>query len=350
VKTKKLKTSKLIQSLSTLNNIMTAPKDFISISHQIGSQKNLVQGAGGNTSYKEDNIMWVKASGTWLSEAIIKDIFVAVDYKKIRKNIENKINNPISDSVISESILRPSIETTLHALMPHKVVIHTHPVDVLSWLVGEDGKTLIDDKLTDFSWCWIPYTKPGESLTNVIKEKLDNKIVDILFLQNHGLVIGGDSCNDAINKMNKLISKLKVKPRDFDELDNELLNQHANTLDMRLPKYPIIQSLAFDEISFNFCNMRSGVVFPDQAVFLGASIPCFKNSSEVNKETPLLVIQDKGVFVSCSSKKDVDEILFCLAEVLLRLEKEQMIRYLEKDEISSLLDWDAEKYRQNLSE
>lgn len=329
---------------------MTAPKDFISISHQIGSQKNLVQGAGGNTSYKEDNIMWVKASGTWLSEAIIKDIFVAVDYKKIKKNIQNKTNNPTSDSVISKSILRPSIETTLHALMPHKVVIHTHPVDVLTWLVSENGEMLIDDKLTDFSWCWIPYTKPGENLTNAIKEKLKNKSVDILFLQNHGLVVGGNSCDEAINKMNKLISKLKVKPRDLNVLDNELLNQYAKTLDMRVPKYSSIQSLAFDEVSFNFCNTRGGVIFPDQAVFMGASIPCFNDLNAINKETPLLVIKDKGVFVSCSSKKDVDEILLSLAEVLLRLEKEQMIRYLKKDEISSLLDWDAEKYRQNLSE
>ena len=282
---------------------MTAPKDFISISHQIGSQKNLVQGAGGNTSYKEDNIMWVKASGTWLSEAIIKDIFVAVDYKKIKKNIQNKTNNPTSDSVISKSILRPSIETTLHALMPHKVVIHTHPVDVLTWLVAENGEMLIDDKLTDFSWCWIPYTKPGENLTNTIKEKLKNKSVDILFLQNHGLVIGGNSCDEAINKMNKLISKLKVKPRDLNVLDNELLNQYAKTLDMRVPKYSSIQSLAFDEVSFNFCNTRGGVIFPDQAVFMGASIPCFNDLNAINKETPLLVIKDKGVFISCSSKK-----------------------------------------------
>jgi rhamnose utilization protein RhaD (predicted bifunctional aldolase and dehydrogenase) len=329
---------------------MAAPKDFISISQEIGSQKNLVQGAGGNTSYKEDNIMWVKASGTWLSEATLKDIFVAVDYKKIKKNIENKTNNPTSDSVISKSILRPSIETTLHALMPHKVVIHTHPVDVLTWLVAENGEMLIDDKLTDFSWCWIPYTKPGENLTNAIKEKLKNKSVDILFLQNHGLVVGGNSCDEAINKMNKLISKLKVKPRDLNVLDNELLNQYAKTLDMRIPKYSSIQSLALDEVSFNFCNIRGGVIFPDQAVFLGASIPCFNDLNAINKETPLLVIKDKGVFVSCSSKKDVDEILLSLAEVLLRLEKEQTIRYLEKDEISSLLDWDAEKYRQNLSE
>ena len=329
---------------------MAAPKDFISISQEIGSQKNLVQGAGGNTSYKEDNIMWVKASGTWLSEATLKDIFVAVDYKKIKKNIENKTNNPTSDSVISKSILRPSIETTLHALMPHKVVIHTHPVDVLTWLVAENGEMLIDDKLTDFSWCWIPYTKPGENLTNAIKEKLKNKSVDILFLQNHGLVVGGNSCDEAINKMNKLISKLKVKPRDLNVLDNELLNQYAKTLDMRIPKYSSIKSLALDEVSFNFCNIRGGVIFPDQAVFLGASIPCFNDLNAINKETPLLVIKDKGVFVSCSSKKDVDEILLSLAEVLLRLEKEQTIRYLEKDEISSLLDWDAEKYRQNLSE
>ena len=45
----------------------------------IGTDSLLVQGAGGNVSWKDDGILWIKASGTWLAEAESKDIFVPVN-------------------------------------------------------------------------------------------------------------------------------------------------------------------------------------------------------------------------------------------------------------------------------
>ena len=47
----------------------------------------LVQGAGGNTSYKNGNKMWIKASGKWLANATHENIFVLVDLDRIRDNI-----------------------------------------------------------------------------------------------------------------------------------------------------------------------------------------------------------------------------------------------------------------------
>jgi len=46
------------------------------LSARIGRQPLLVQGAGGNTSLKDNNILWVKASGKWLAEAGNENIFV----------------------------------------------------------------------------------------------------------------------------------------------------------------------------------------------------------------------------------------------------------------------------------
>ena len=51
----------------------------------IGRNKLLVQGAGGNVSWKNKDILNVKASGTWLSDALYQDIFVSVDLKIIKK-------------------------------------------------------------------------------------------------------------------------------------------------------------------------------------------------------------------------------------------------------------------------
>ena len=53
----------------------------------IGADPLLVQGAGGNVSWKEEDTLWVKASGTWLAEAAGKDIFVPVDLPHLRAAI-----------------------------------------------------------------------------------------------------------------------------------------------------------------------------------------------------------------------------------------------------------------------
>lgn len=59
--------------------------DFKNISYKLGSNLSLVQAAGGNTSMKSNNSMLIKASGTWLSNSLKKDVFVEVDLNSIKK-------------------------------------------------------------------------------------------------------------------------------------------------------------------------------------------------------------------------------------------------------------------------
>ena len=59
----------------------------MAISHQtisqmcadLGKDPLLVQGAGGNVSWKENETLWIKGSGTWLANANNEDIFVPVN-------------------------------------------------------------------------------------------------------------------------------------------------------------------------------------------------------------------------------------------------------------------------------
>ncbi len=51
---------------------------FLALSKEIGCDILKTQGAGGNTSFKRDGVMWVKASGTWLAHAGTRDIMVPV--------------------------------------------------------------------------------------------------------------------------------------------------------------------------------------------------------------------------------------------------------------------------------
>ena len=105
------------------------------LSKDIGRDLNLIQGAGGNTSVKINDELWVKASGYWLSDANQKNIFVPVNYKKVIDGVEKRRNDPVSEAVVHTSDareLRPSIETTLHAVMPQKYVAHTQSVNVIA--------------------------------------------------------------------------------------------------------------------------------------------------------------------------------------------------------------------------
>ena len=62
---------------------------FLISTAEIGKDFNFVQGAGGNTSYKNGNQLLIKASGFKLKNANVQNIFAEVNLKKLRNNIQN---------------------------------------------------------------------------------------------------------------------------------------------------------------------------------------------------------------------------------------------------------------------
>ena len=93
---------------------------FLDLSTEIGENINFVQGAGGNTSFKEGNSLYIKASGHKLKDSKKKNIFVEVNISKILNQLQNE--NPIKGAWDESKFLRPSIETTMHIIMPQKYV------------------------------------------------------------------------------------------------------------------------------------------------------------------------------------------------------------------------------------
>ena len=125
------------------------------LSARVGADPLLVQAAGGNTSLKQDGIMWIKASGTWLKDAATRDIFVPLDHAAIMAALAR--NDPACESCTSfvrtdlnATGLRPSIETTVHALMPQRVVVHVHCVNTIAWAIRQDAEARLTEKLHGF--------------------------------------------------------------------------------------------------------------------------------------------------------------------------------------------------------
>ena len=163
----------------------------------IGANRYTIQGAGGNASWKEDNILWIKASGLWLADAKLQNIFLPINLSQLNENIAKGDFNvkPLS---LSKSKLRPSLETFLHALMPWKFVLHTHSINILTILVRKNALKEIKEKMKNRKdWVFVDYFKPGANLAKAVHNKISkNPLAKIVFLKNHGIVIASDTIDE----------------------------------------------------------------------------------------------------------------------------------------------------------
>ena len=60
------------------------------LSAALGADPLRTQGAGGNISIKRDGILWIKASGTWLADALAHDMMTPVRLDPLREAIAQR--------------------------------------------------------------------------------------------------------------------------------------------------------------------------------------------------------------------------------------------------------------------
>ena len=102
---------------------------------------------------------------------------------------------------------RASIETLLHAFVPAPHVHHTHP-DGINVLAGTaDGERLVQECFGD-SAAWIPYIRPGFTLSRQVGEAARaNPDLKLVVLAKHGLVVWGDSAEEAYRRTIEVINQ-----------------------------------------------------------------------------------------------------------------------------------------------
>ena len=323
------------------------------ISSKLGANPMLIQGPGGNSSIKIGEEMFIKASGKWLVDANKSNIFVNVAWKKINQNINLKKKNPLEGALIGNNALRPSIETTLHALMPHKVIFHTHPVELLSLLVQKDAKKILNNLLSDFRWSWVDYSCPGIDLTRKVQLALREKNSDILILGNHGLVVGSNRCEGVVSLTEELASRFKQSKRLFNTPDDKNILDYAKKINMKPVNNRVVHALAVDDVCYKYCNTKSTVLYPDQAVFLGSKLNCIEPKKNLQQNfskgsDEYVIVKGIGVFVAKNSKPEIEDMLTCHSELLLRVPSDKDLKYLSFSDVNDIVGWEAEVYRQSL--
>jgi rhamnose utilization protein RhaD (predicted bifunctional aldolase and dehydrogenase) len=321
-------------------------EDLQHLSSRIGAKPLLIQGAGGNTSLKRDDRIWVKASGKWLCNAESEPMFVPLDLKE-GKRILGAERDDFSSAVLRDcpAGLRPSIETSLHIALPQPVVIHVHCVNTLAWAVRQDGMEKIGELLDGTPWCWVPYRRPGMDLTRAIRQYADDD-TSVLILANHGLVIAADSVLKAENLLREVTEKLDKATRPSVRSDFSVLEELAERTGLRLPLHEDVHTIACDPISLNLATR--GSLYPDHVVFLGRGMPAAEDPSNFLPEHGAVAVPGKGVLVRSELSRGGEEMLLCLANVCRRIESDSPIRTLTDAEELALMTWDAEKFRKSI--
>jgi rhamnose utilization protein RhaD (predicted bifunctional aldolase and dehydrogenase) len=326
----------------------------------LGRDPEQVQAAGGNTSVKADGVLWVKASGLWLADALERDVLVPVRLGEVLDGIRRGLADPVGGAVIAASNpegLRPSIETTLHALLPHAVVVHTHSVRTIALAIREDAEALLAERLGGLAWLYVPYCKPGLPLTQAIAERLrGGPPVDVIVLGNHGLVVGGTNVETAAALLAEVERRLDAPVHRTPAGDPALLASTARTTGLREVRHAQAHGIATDPLRTDWAV--AGSLYPDHVIFLGPAAAALPADDEApagrieaagGRGSKLFIAPDAGLLVASDTARSADELALCLALVLERVPDDARLRYLTAEHEAELLDWDAEKYRQSLA-
>ncbi len=226
------------------------------LSARVAADPLLVQAAGGNTSLKQDGVMWIKASGMWLQHAEVRDIFVPVALDPLLKALDR--DDPACETCadfvrgdLNGSGLRPSIETTVHASFAHKVVVHVHCIATISLAVREDAEAILAPLLKRFHWAFVPYRRPGLPLAREIRQRLKPG-ANVLILGNHGLVVAGETVAEAEEVLDHVVQVLTRPARPMRTGPEARLAQRAEDGDYMPAPDPAVHSLALDPVSSRF--------------------------------------------------------------------------------------------------
>lgn len=319
-----------------MSGLPALPADFLRLSARLGKNPLQVQGPGGNTSIKIDELLWIKASGTELAEAETSPIFVPVDRAKALDEAHGAGDGTCMACLVDPSIaLRPSIETTFHALIEWPVVAHIHSVVTLAHGISPEGRMVAREKLAGLPVDFIPYRKPGRPLTERIAESLKSS-TQIWVLENHGLICAGPDVATVAAFVEEVERRL------------DLLPSPAG----RAPSRPAPEGFEWHEAAAILGQesrlsalAANGSLYPDHVVFLGPALPFFDPA----QTAPASIVPGEGVLIRRTATAAQRAMTQCLADLLLRLPSEWSVKTLSAEQEAELLNWDAEKYRQALA-
>ncbi|PEM46283.1 bifunctional aldolase/short-chain dehydrogenase [Bacillus wiedmannii] len=190
-------------------------------SNLIGTDRAVCNWGGGNTSVKtfekdfrgrDIEVMWVKGSGSDLATMKAQN-FTGLRMEDIRllmgreEMLDEEMVEYLAHCMIDSKHPRASIETLLHAFLPFKHVDHTHPDAIISLCCAHNGRQIAEE-IYGNRFVWVPYVRPGFTLSKMIAEGVkNNPNAELVLMEKHGLVVWGDTAKESYEKTIAVINE-----------------------------------------------------------------------------------------------------------------------------------------------
>jgi NAD(P)-dependent dehydrogenase (short-subunit alcohol dehydrogenase family)/rhamnose utilization protein RhaD (predicted bifunctional aldolase and dehydrogenase) len=211
--------------------------ELLDISDFYGRNNEYVIAGGGNTSFKDDHTIWIKASGSPLA-AIKEEDLVALGREKLQiiadkeysedpGQREEEVKNDLFKAILDPGKgKRPSVETSLHELLRYRFVVHLHPSIINGILCSRNARSVINQLFGETA-LFVPYTDPGYTLFKKLESEITKyreKLLSdpaVVFLENHGVFVSADSISEIKSTYESLTGKIleMIGP----EPENEIL-------------------------------------------------------------------------------------------------------------------------------
>jgi NAD(P)-dependent dehydrogenase (short-subunit alcohol dehydrogenase family)/rhamnose utilization protein RhaD (predicted bifunctional aldolase and dehydrogenase) len=373
-------------------------KELIEVSRWYGQRKEYVIAGGGNTSYKNEDHLWIKASGINLG-SIDENGFCVLDRAKLNDipnqqfsddsaTREEQVKNALLNARVDPgSGLRPSVETSLHNLFSYRFVVHTHNTLVNGLMCSNQAekKSL---EIFGEEVLYVPYCDPGYILFKIIAEKIAeyntkfNRDPKVVLIQNHGIFVAADT----VEEIHQIYADVKIKLQNtfevFPEIKeisvSEKLNEVLPAFRMLLSEEKLKVATAFNSswvASFivNKTKFEKGIARPfnpDQMVYCMSEYLFVENSfsaETIIEEAKIkfedfknrkgavpkvIFIQHEGVIVAEDSPVSVEylkDIVNDFCQIGALSENFGGPHPLTTDQAAFIENWEVENYRKKVS-
>lgn len=189
---------------------MSEAERLVYRSNILGSDKRVTNYGGGNTSSKivqadpltgeQVEVLWVKGSGGD-SASIKLDGFATLYMEKLRAlkglyrglDHEDEMVGYLPHCTFNLNPRAASIDTPLHAYVPHAYVDHMHPDAIIAIAASKNSRELTKEIFGD-EIGWLPWKKPGFELGLWLEKFcLENPAAKGVVLESHGLFTWADT-------------------------------------------------------------------------------------------------------------------------------------------------------------
>jgi rhamnose utilization protein RhaD (predicted bifunctional aldolase and dehydrogenase) len=343
---------------------------IVKLSHEFGTTE-YVKGGGGNTSAKDESVVWIKPSGTTLkgltrerlvgvSRAAVEELF-QIETPQDPDAREKLVKNVMAGAVTGGSG-RPSVEAPLHHVFDATYVVHTHSILVNGMTCAKNGTQACAELFPDALWA--EYIDPGYTLCMESRKRIDTYRAEhgrqpsSLILENHGIFVAADTADGIREIYSHTLGRLQ-----------EIYDQAGCSIELTfgpakaLPETEArIQECFGDDAAFlSSCGMFScvpGPINPDHLLYTRArpftEELTMKNAIRYRDErgyAPKVVVAGDRVYGIGTSQKNADlalEMAQDAAQIAQLADAFGGIQFMSDRARDFIEDWEVEAYREKV--